>query len=99
MSQKIDGVAINLLYVDGMLVQALSRGDGTVGEDINGNARLIEDIPLRLASDNFPHTLEVRGEVFMRKADFEAYNQKCYKPTVRKSLSIRVMRRQEFAPI
>lgn len=72
---KIDGVAINLLYVDGVLTQALSRGDGTIGEDISSNARLIDDIPLRLEGKNIPKQLEVRGEVFMRKADFEAYNQ------------------------
>lgn len=71
---KIDGVAINLLYVDGQLTQAATRGDGTTGEEITSNARLIDDIPHRLAGKQYPQRMEVRGEVFMRKGDFEAYN-------------------------
>jgi len=73
---KLDGAAISLLYEDGVLVRAATRGDGTTGEDITHNARTIESIPLRLLGEGFPKILEVRGEVFMPRAGFEAYNKK-----------------------
>ena len=73
---KLDGAAVSLLYEDGILVRAATRGDGTTGEDITHNARTIESIPLRLLGDGYPATLEVRGEVFMPLAGFEAYNKK-----------------------
>lgn len=72
---KLDGAAISLLYEDGLLVRAATRGDGTTGEDVTHNARTIDSIPLRLLGEGFPNTLEVRGEVFMPRAGFEAYNQ------------------------
>jgi DNA ligase (NAD+) len=74
---KIDGVALSLVYREGRLERAATRGDGSSGEDVTLNARTIEDIPERLAgSDEFPvpALLEVRGEVFFRLADFEALN-------------------------
>lgn len=74
---KIDGVALALVYRDGRLERAATRGDGRTGEDVTLNARTIEDIPERLAaSDEFPvpAVLEVRGEVFFRVADFEDLN-------------------------
>lgn len=74
---KIDGVALALVYRDGRLVRAATRGDGRTGEDVTNNARTIEDVPERLtASDGYPvpDVLEVRGEVFFRVADFEALN-------------------------
>jgi DNA ligase (NAD+) len=74
---KIDGVALSLVYRDGRLVRAATRGDGRTGEDVTLNARTIDDIPERLrASDSYPipDVLEVRGEVFFRVADFEALN-------------------------
>ncbi|MGC4960190.1 NAD-dependent DNA ligase LigA [Gordonia sp. DT218] len=74
---KIDGVALALVYTDGSLTRAVTRGDGRTGEDVTLNARTIEDIPNRLtASDDFPipHVLEVRGEVFFRGEDFAALN-------------------------
>ncbi|MCX2712600.1 NAD-dependent DNA ligase LigA [Mycolicibacterium sp. J2] len=74
---KIDGVALALVYRDGRLVRAATRGDGRTGEDVTLNARTIDDIPERLtASDEFPlpAVLEVRGEVFFRLADFEDLN-------------------------
>jgi DNA ligase (NAD+) len=74
---KIDGVALALVYRDGRLVRAATRGDGRIGEDVTLNARAIEDVPERLtASDDYPvpAVLEVRGEVFFRVADFEALN-------------------------
>jgi DNA ligase (NAD+) len=74
---KIDGVALALVYRDGRLVRAATRGDGRTGEDVTLNARTIEDVPERLtASKDYPvpDVLEVRGEVFFRVADFEALN-------------------------
>ena len=71
---KLDGLAISLLYKDGVLVRAATRGDGQTGEDVTQNIRTIESIPLRLLSENPPALLEVRGEVFMPKAGFEQLN-------------------------
>ncbi len=74
---KIDGVALSLVYREGRLVRAATRGDGRVGEDVTLNARTIDDVPERLtAGPNHPvpEVLEVRGEVFFRLADFEALN-------------------------
>jgi DNA ligase (NAD+) len=74
---KIDGVALALVYRDGRLVRAATRGDGRTGEDVTLNARTIADVPGRLtAGDGYPipGVLEVRGEVFFRLADFEALN-------------------------
>lgn len=73
---KLDGAAVSLLYVNGTLQQGATRGDGTRGEDITHNVRTIDAVPLRLIGSDYPQTLEVRGEVFMPKAGFEAYNQK-----------------------
>ncbi|KIQ08157.1 NAD-dependent DNA ligase LigA [Rhodococcus sp. MEB064] len=74
---KIDGVALNLIYENGRLVRAATRGDGRTGEDVTLNARTIDDIPERLtATEEFPvpTLLEVRGEVFFRLEDFQALN-------------------------
>jgi DNA ligase (NAD+) len=74
---KIDGVALALVYRDGRLVRAATRGDGRTGEDVTLNARTIEDVPERLTpTDKYPvpTVLEVRGEVFFRLADFEELN-------------------------
>jgi len=73
---KYDGLAINLRYVDGLLVQAATRGDGYTGEDVTANIRTIRSIPLRLKTDNPPAILDVRGEVLMFKKDFEAMNER-----------------------
>ncbi len=72
---KLDGLAISLLYRDGELQQAATRGDGTIGEDVTLNVRTIKSIPLMLRNSGYPSTLEVRGEVFMPKADFQALNR------------------------
>ena len=72
---KLDGLAVSILYVNGMLTQAATRGDGTTGEDITANIRTIRNIPLQLLMDNPPARLEVRGEVFMPHAGFERLNQ------------------------
>ena len=72
---KLDGLAVSILYVNGVLTQAATRGDGTMGEDITANIRTIRNIPLQLLMDNPPARLEVRGEVFMPHAGFERLNQ------------------------
>jgi len=71
---KFDGLAINLRYEAGRLVQAATRGDGEVGEDVTQNVRLIRDVPVLLPSDA-PQVLEVRGEVYMRRDDFDRLNE------------------------
>ncbi len=71
---KFDGLAINLRYEQGVLVQAATRGDGEVGEDVTQNIRTIGQIPLRLPA-GAPPVLEVRGEVYMRRDDFERLNE------------------------
>lgn len=72
---KLDGLAVSLLYEQGILIRAATRGDGTTGEDITANVRTIRAIPLRLTGDNIPERLEVRGEVFLPQAGFEKINQ------------------------
>ncbi|MAK90095.1 MAG: DNA ligase (NAD(+)) LigA [Oleibacter sp.] len=71
---KLDGLAISLLYVDGVLVRAATRGDGQTGENVTQNVRTIKNIPLKLYGDNYPSRIEIRGEVYMPKAGFDAYN-------------------------
>ena len=73
---KIDGVALNLLYENGVLIQASTRGDGETGELVTENARTIPQIPLRLNTDNPPEWIEIRGEVYISKSDFESYNER-----------------------
>jgi DNA ligase (NAD+) len=72
---KLDGLAISLLYEDGVLVRGATRGDGSTGEDVTQNVRTIETIPLKLVGKKFPRVLEVRGEVIMTKSGFEKLNQ------------------------
>ncbi|MFA9430437.1 NAD-dependent DNA ligase LigA [Egicoccus sp. AB-alg2] len=71
---KIDGVAINLVYRDGVLTTAATRGDGTVGEDVTAQVATIDAVPYRLAADDPPAVLEVRGEVYYPLEAFEAMN-------------------------
>ncbi len=76
---KFDGLAINLRYEDGVLVRAATRGDGETGEDVTQNIRTVGQIPLRLqgaGAEASPPVLEVRGEVYMRRDDFEALNER-----------------------
>ena len=72
---KLDGLAISIRYEHGILVEALTRGDGVIGEDVIANVRTIKTVPLRLSGTNIPKILEVRGEIFMPKSGFNALNK------------------------
>ncbi|MFV1984006.1 MAG: NAD-dependent DNA ligase LigA [Thiohalomonadales bacterium] len=72
---KLDGLAISLLYEDGLLTQALTRGDGVIGEDVTQNVRTISCIPLKLIGNKYPNILEVRGEVILSKKGFDNLNK------------------------
>lgn len=72
--QKFDGASMSLHYEKGLLVRAVTRGDGVQGDEITANAKTIRSIPLRLKGDNYPDSLEVRGEVVIFKSDFEEMN-------------------------
>lgn len=73
---KLDGLAVNLTYENGFLIYAATRGDGVIGENITSNIKTIAAVPLKLRSENPPALIEIRGEVYMPKAGFEAYNAK-----------------------
>lgn len=73
---KLDGLAVSLLYENGQLVRGATRGDGSTGEDISSNVRTIRNVPLKLRGQGWPSVLEVRGEVFISKAGFDALNQR-----------------------
>ena len=72
---KLDGLAVSLLYQDGQLLRAATRGDGETGEDVTENVRTMASVPLKLVGKGIPKTLEVRGEVYLSHAGFEALNQ------------------------
>lgn len=73
---KIDGLSMSLRYEDGELVRAATRGDGTEGEDVTANIRTLKDVPQKLKGRNLPAVCEIRGEVYMKKADFLALNER-----------------------
>lgn len=73
---KFDGLAISLRYERGAFVRGATRGDGETGEDVTANLRTVRSIPLRLRGDGHPDVLEVRGEVYMPRAAFEAWNER-----------------------
>ena len=73
---KLDGLAVSLVYENGLFVQAATRGDGATGEDVTQNVKTVHSVPLRLNGKNIPALLEVRGEIFMPKAGFNKLNQR-----------------------
>ena len=73
---KLDGLAISLLYVDGVLTRAATRGDGETGEDVTQNVRTIKNVPLKLLGEQIPQRIEIRGEVYMPRKGFDAYNER-----------------------
>ena len=87
---KIDGLAIALDYREGLLARGGTRGDGRVGEDVTSNLRTIKTIPLRLRARKTPELVEARGEVYLRKSDFERLN-KAREPKACRSSPIRAM--------
>lgn len=72
---KYDGLSISLIYEDGILQRAVTRGDGQSGDDVTSNVRTIRSIPLRLLGNNYPHTFEVRGEILLPFAEFDRINK------------------------
>ncbi|MDP3156153.1 MAG: NAD-dependent DNA ligase LigA [Archangium sp.] len=76
---KMDGLAIELVYEHGKFVQGSTRGDGTIGEDVTENLKTIKNLPLTLTGKNLPALLEVRGEVFIKSADFKRMNEQLLK--------------------
>lgn len=95
---KLDGLSFSALYVNGKFVRGATRGDGAVGEDITENLKAIKDLPLTLhggdlLDPDIPERLEIRGEVFMNKADFFALNQE-QAAAGKKRLPIRATRRR-----
>jgi DNA ligase (NAD+) len=73
---KIDGLSCSLLYEDGVLVRAATRGDGRIGEDVTANVRTLEEAPEKLKGKNWPGRIEVRGEIYMTLSDFQALQKK-----------------------
>ncbi|MGD2055034.1 MAG: NAD-dependent DNA ligase LigA, partial [Gammaproteobacteria bacterium] len=73
---KLDGLAVSLVYQDGLFVQAATRGDGATGEDVTQNVKTIHAVPLRLTGKGYPSLLEVRGEVFMPREGFNRLNRR-----------------------
>src|SRR6185369_1322173 len=71
---KIDGLSCSIRYEKGVLVQAATRGDGRVGEDVTANVRTVAEIPKRLSGSGFPDVIEIRGEVYLGHAEFAALN-------------------------
>lgn len=71
---KFDGTAIGITYINGILTQAVTRGDGEKGDDVTANVRTIKSIPLKLRGNDYPHEFEIRGEIFLPHASFERLN-------------------------
>ena len=86
---KIDGISASLIYVKGKFLKGLSRGDGVEGEDITQNLKTIKDIPTLINHKNFPHEIDIRGEVFIRNDDFKKINERFANPRNAASGSLR----------
>ena len=86
---KIDGISASLIYINGKFTKGLSRGDGMEGEDITQNLKTIDDIPLKVTTQNFPKEIDIRGEVFIENNDFKRINEKFANPRNAASGSLR----------
>ena len=86
---KIDGISASLIYTNGRFIKGLSRGDGIEGEDITQNLKTISDIPLKVATKNFPDEIDIRGEVFIENNDFQKIKDKFANPRNAASGSLR----------
>ncbi len=86
---KIDGISASLIYIDGIFVKGLSRGDGNEGEDITQNLKTIKDIPITIDKKNFPKEIDIRGEVFIENNDFKKIDDKFANPRNAASGSLR----------
>ena len=86
---KIDGISASLIYVKGKFLKGLSRGDGVEGEDITQNLKTIKDIPTLINHKNFPHEIDIRGEVFIKNDDFKKINERFANPRNAASGSLR----------
>ena len=86
---KIDGISASLKYKKGILITGLSRGDGIEGEDITENLKTIKDIPKQILSEGFPSEIDIRGEVFILKSDFQKIDEKFANPRNAASGSLR----------
>ena len=86
---KIDGISASLIYVKGKFLKGLSRGDGVEGEDITQNLKTIKDIPTLINFKNFPHEIDIRGEVFIKNDDFKKINERFANPRKAASGSLR----------
>ncbi len=86
---KIDGISASLIYLNGVFVTGLSRGDGKQGEDITANLKTIKDIPKSISANDFPEEIDIRGEVFIKNSDFKKINEKFANPRNAASGSLR----------
>ena len=86
---KIDGISASLSYKNGDFIRGLSRGDGSVGEDITENLRTIKDIPMKILEKDFPKEIDIRGEVFIQNSDFKNLKEKFANPRNAASGSLR----------
>ncbi len=93
---KIDGVAIRLTYKNGVLFQAVTRGDGVQGDEVTANVKTIRSIPLKLKGDNLPETIMLGGEIYLPRARFEALNQQVEEEGLKQGLSMEDIQEKKF---
>ena len=96
---KIDGISASLTYENGKLIKGLSRGDGVVGEDILNNLMTVKEIPKKISDTNIPKIIEIRGEIYIGKKDFQNINKKFANPRNAAGGSLRQKNPKETAKI